>query len=404
MRIMGKISDRIRYVGVNDLKTTAFEGMWPLPFGVSYNSYLVMDEKTALIDTAELGFAAEYMENIRRELDGRKIDYLVINHMEPDHSSLIAMVRESYPDVRIVANAKTVPILKGYQGVTDNIHVVKDGDSISLGNSTLTFYMTPMVHWPETMVTYFAEEQTLFSGDAFGSFGALEGGITDSDAGLYGSSDAAGSVFGAFRDEMRRYYSNIVGKYGQTVQAALKKLSGMSIARICSTHGPVWEKSVSDVVAYYDRLSRYEGEKGVCIVYSSMYGNTAEAAKALAAELESRGVPYAIHNLCTEHVSYAYRDAFKYDTLAVGAPTYNNDIFPPAYNFMYGISARLVKNRRFFAFGSFTWAGASVKLLNEMAGRCGFDLISEGISFPQAYSREKCDMAAVADRIKAALA
>ena len=161
----------------------------------------------------------------------------------------------------------------------------------------------------------------------------------------------------------------------------------------------MWENHAADVVAYYDRLSRYEAEKGVCIVYASMYGNTAKAAKALASELASRGVKYAIHNLCTENVSFAYRDLFKYDTLAVGAPTYNNDIFPPAYNFMYGVCARLVKNRKFFAFGSYTWAGASVKLLNEMASRQGFELINEGMGFPQAYSAQKCDMAAVADRM-----
>ena len=396
---MCKISEKIVYVGVNDFRKVIFEGMWPLPFGVSYNSYLVLGEKTALIDTAEADFAAEYMENIRKALEGRKVDYLIVNHMEPDHSSLMSIVRDAYPEVKIVCNAKTVPMIKGYHGITDNLLVVKDGESLSLGSCTLTFYMTPMVHWPETMVTYFQEEKTLFSGDAFGTFGAPDGGITDSSARLSGSTDAAGSTFEAFRDEMYRYYSNIVGKYGQTVQAALKKLSGLEIARICSTHGPVWEKDIPEVLACYDRLSRYEGEKGVCIVYASMYGNTARAAKALAAELEKRGVAYAMHNLCTENVSYAYRDTFRYGTLAVGAPTYNNDIFPPAYSFMYGVSARLMKNRHFAAFGSFTWAGASVKLLNEMASRLGFDLISDGLSFSQAYSAEKCDMAALADTI-----
>ena len=396
---MSKISEKIRYVGVNDLKKSIFEGMWPLPFGVSYNSYLVISDKIALIDTAEADFAAQYMENIRQEIGDRKVDYLIVNHMEPDHSSLMQMIREAYPEVRIVGNAKTVPMIKGYYGITDNIHIVKDGDSISLGDVSLTFYMTPMVHWPETMMTYCHEEKTLFAGDAFGSFGAVSGGITDSDASLYGCTDAASDTFDAFRDEMCRYYSNIVGKYGQTVQAALKKLSVLEISRICSTHGPVWEKNIQDVVSCYDRLSRYEGEKGVCIVYASMYGNTAKAAKSLASELEKRGVPHVLHNLCTENVSYAYRDAFKYDTLVVGAPTYNNDIFPPAYNFMYGISARLMKNRRFAAFGSFTWAGASVKLMNEMASKLGFDLLSEGLSFPQAYTPEKCDMSALADKL-----
>ena len=396
---MGKITEKIRYVGVNDLNKVIFEGMWPLPFGVTYNSYLVVDEKVALIDTAEAGFASEYMDNIRKELGGKQIDYLVVNHMEPDHSSLIKMVRDAYPAVRIVCNAKTVPMIKGYHGISENLHVVKEGESISLGNSTLTFYMAPMVHWPETMVTYFNEEKTLFSGDAFGTFGAVDGGITDSDAGLTGCTDGCRDTFDAFKDEMRRYYSNIVGKFGLTVQAALKKLSGLEIARICSTHGPVWEKNVGEVVSYYDRLSKYEAEDGVCIVYASMYGNTAHAAKALSAELQKRGVPHVLHNLCAENVSYAYRDAFKYNTLVVGAPTYNNDIFPPVYNFMYGISARLMKNRRFAAFGSFTWAGASVRLMNEMASKLGFELLTEGISFPQAYSPEKCDMAALADLI-----
>lgn len=392
------ISEKVRYVGVNDHTKVIFEGMWPLPFGVSYNSYLVVDDKIALIDTVEAGFEKEYLGNIRSQIGDRKIDYLVVNHMEPDHSSLIAVIREYYPDIRIITSAKAVPMIKGYYGVTDNIHAVKDGESISLGKSSLSFYMAPMVHWPETMVTYLSDEKTLFSGDAFGTFGAVDADILDSGAHLCGWLEKSENCFSEFRDEMTRYYSNIVGKYGQTVQAALKKLSGLEIARICSTHGPVWEKHVPDVVSYYDTLSRYEAPvKGVCIVYSSMYGNTAKAAKALAAELGKRGVKYALHNLCTESVSYAYRDLFKYDTLAVGAPTYNNDIFPPAYNFMYGVCARLVKNKRFFAFGSFTWAGVSVKLLNEMAAKQGFTFISDGISFPQGYTPQKCDMASVAE-------
>ena len=394
-----RISDRISYVGVNDHHKVIFEGLWPLPFGVTYNSYLVRDEKTALIDTAEADFSREYLENIREAAEGRKIDYLIVNHMEPDHSSLMKEIREHYPDITIVTNAKAVPMISGYYGITDNIKVVKEGESLSLGSSELVFYMAPMVHWPETMVTYLKEEQTLFSGDAFGTFGAVDNGITDSDARLCGWLDASENCFAEFKDEMTRYYSNIVGKYGQTVQAALKKLSGLDIRRICSTHGPVWEQHVKDVVSYYDRLSRYEAEKGVCIAYASMYGNTAAAAKALAAELAGRGVKYSLHNLCTENVSYAYRDAFKYDTIAIGSPTYNNDIFPPAYSFMYGLCARLVKNRKLLAFGSFTWAGASVRLLNEMAQKQGFELISEGISFPQGYSQEKCDMASVADII-----
>lgn len=392
-----KISDRIRYVGVNDHSKVIFEGLWPLPFGVTYNSYLVIGEKIALIDTAEADFSREYLSNVREQAEGRPVDYLVVNHMEPDHSSLMKEILDIYPDIRIVTNAKAVPMIRGYYGITDNIIVVKEGDSLSLGDTALTFFMAPMVHWPETMVTYLAEEKTLFSGDAFGTFGAVDGEIKDSGARLCGWLGETKDCFPAFSDEMTRYYSNIVGKYGQTVQAALKKLSGLEIKRICSTHGPVWEKHVPDVTARYDMLSRYEAERGVCIVYGSMYGNTEKAAKALAAELAKRGVKYSLHNLVAESVSYAYRDVFKYDTIAAGAPTYNNDIFPPVYNFMYGVSARLVRNRRFFAFGSYTWAGASVRLLNEMAGKLGFQLISDGQSFAQGYSADKCDMASAAE-------
>jgi flavorubredoxin len=390
--MMEKISDKIRYVGVNDIDKELFEGLWPLPFGVSYNSYLVIDEKIALIDTVEGGFEDEFMANIKKEIGDRKIDFLVINHMEPDHSSLISFIKEAYPDVTIVTNAKAVPMIKGYQNCgIDNIHIVAEGDRLSLGSCELQFFMAPMVHWPETMVTWLASEGTLFSGDAFGTFGALNESLKD------------GSEY--FCDEMTRYYSNIVGKYGTPVQTALKKLSALDIKRICSTHGPVWEKQIREVVALYDRLSKYEVEHGVCIVYGSMYGNTAAAARELAKELEARGVPYAIHDVAGNvepglGVSGAIRDVFKYDTLAVGSPTYNNNIFPPVETFMKAVSARLVKGRKFYAFGSYTWAGSSVNKLNELAREQEFEIISEGGSFAQAYTPAKCDMAVVAELMK----
>ncbi len=396
---MSRISEKVRYVGVNDHDKILFEGLWPLPFGVTYNSYLVVDEKIALIDTVETEFSEEFIAGIKEEIGDRKIDYLVVNHMEPDHSSSIAAIRGLYPDITIVSTALAVPMIKGYYGVEGNMLTVKDGDTVSLGGSTLSFHATPMVHWPETMMTYLVEEKTIFSGDAFGSFGAVEGGIIDSEAGLGGWLGERKECFEAFRDEMTRYYSNIVGKYGAQVQAAFRKLSALEIKRICSTHGPVWESQAGKVVALYDSLSRYEAERGVCIVYGSMYGNTAQAALSLAAELAKKGVRYAIHDLCSEDVSFAYRDLFRYDTLAVGSPTYNNDIYPPVYSFMYGVCSRLVKNRRFIAFGSYTWAGASVRKLNEMAEKQSFQLLGEGLPFPHAFSKEKCDMAAVASLI-----
>lgn len=392
---MKKISERIYYVGVNDDTKTLFEGLWPLPYGVSYNSYIVADEKVALIDTVEHDFEAEFWENIHGAIGERHIDYLVVNHMEPDHSSLTAYILSRYPDLKIVANAKAVPMLKGYYEVADDrIFVMKEGDCLSLGSCMLSFHMIPMVHWPETMVTWLAEEGTLFTGDAFGTFGAVNSDVVDSEG-----------TFESFRDEMMRYYSNIVGKYGTPVQTALKKLSGLDVKRICSTHGPVWERSVGEVVALYDKMSRYEVERGVCIVYGSMYGNTAAAADALAAELIRLGVPCSVHDLAGNinpglGVSGALRDVFKYDTVVAASPTYNNGIFPPVETFMKALQSRLIRGRRFYALGSYTWAGSSVNLLNAMAQSMDFEVLGPGSPFAQAYTPEKCNVAEIAALLK----
>lgn len=392
---MKKISERIFYVGVNDDDKVLFEGLWPIPVGVSYNSYVVADEKVALIDTVESGFEEEFIANIGQAVGDRNIDYLVVNHMEPDHSSLISYMLERYQGLKIVANAKTVPMLKGYHGISpEDVLVMGEGEQLSLGSCSLRFHMIPMVHWPETMVTWLEEENTLFSGDAFGTFGSIDEEVIDND-----------DTFEQYRDEMMRYYACIVGKYGVPVQTALKKLGGLQIKRICSTHGPVWERNIPAVIDIYDRMSRYEVERGVCIVYGSMYGNTAAAADALAMELEERGIPYAIHDLAGNNagelgLSGALRDIFRYDTIVVGSPTYNNGIYPPVETFMKALQARLIKGRRFYAFGSYTWAGASVRLLNEIASSMNFEILGDGLSFPQAYSRDKVDMSAVADLLE----
>ena len=281
----------IHYVGVNDRTTTRFEGLWSLPQGVSYNAYLVADEKVALIDTVEEGFGSRLTENIREAIGDRKIDYLVINHMEPDHSSSVRALRMLYPDIRIVGNAKTLQMLQGFYGIDTGTLEVKEGDSISLGSKTLSFYMAPMVHWPETMVTWCAEAGTLFSGDAFGTFGAIDGGITDSQV------DPS-----RYWDEMRRYYACIVGKYGGPVQKALAKVRGLNPTTICSAHGPVWQREIPQVIDVYDRLSRYEGEPGVVIAYGSMYGNTEQMAETVARGLAAAGVrPIVVYNL-SQHV------------------------------------------------------------------------------------------------------
>lgn len=381
-----RLTERIRYVGVNDMKTDLFERQWPLPYGVSYNSYLVVGEKVALIDTAAAGFSDELLANIRSEIGDRAVDYLVVNHMEPDHSALQAVIREQYPDCEIVTNAKAASMIEGYHGITDNVKVIKEGETLPLGGVSLQFFMVPMVHWPETMVSWCPEENTLFSGDAFGTFKAVGETINDSKSG----------TFEDYKDEMTRYYASIVGKYGGPVQAALKKLGGLEIKRICATHGPVWENSIPEVIALYDRLSRYDADHGVCLAFGSMYGNTRQAAMALAEAIRQRGIPCAVHDLTAENYSFALADVFKYDTVIIGSPTYNAGIFPPARQFMQGILDRTVKGRKFMAFGSFTWAAASVKLLNEMAETAGFEIIGEGLTFKQGYTEAKFDAQALA--------
>ena len=388
---MRKIGNKIYSVGVNDNDKELFEGLWPLPFGVSYNSYLVADEKVALIDTVESGFEDEFISNIKEAIGDRALDYLVINHMEPDHSSLISYILDRYPTLKVIGNNKTYPMLKGYYKVPeDRIQIVAEEQTLNLGSCKLQFFMIPMVHWPETMVSWLEEEGTLFSGDAFGTFGNAPEQMTDSE-----------DCFEQYSDEMVRYYSNIVGKYGGPVQSALKKLSALEIKRICSTHGPVWEQNCDKVISLYDKLSKGETQRGVCIVYGSMYGNTAAAADALALECEKIGLPFAIHDLAGNNagsmgISGALRDCFLFDTIAVGSPTYNNGIFPPVEMFMRALSSRMIKGRRFYAFGSYSWAGASVRALNELAKASEFDLLGDGLSFAQSYTREKCDMEAVA--------
>lgn len=372
-----KISDRIRYVGVDDRRTVLFEGLWPLPMGVSYNSYLVVGQKVALIDTVEADFSAELLSNIRAEIGDRRVDYIVVNHMEPDHSSGITALREAYPEVEIVGNAKTVQMLNGYYGIEGCCSAVVDGATLDLGGATLSFHLTPMVHWPETMMTLLAEEQTLFSGDAFGTFGALGGKVLDAET------DTA-----PYWDEMYRYYSNIVGKYGIPVQKAMQKLSSTEVKTICPTHGPVWRGELQKVLRIYDSLSRYEGERGVVIAYGSMYGNNRAAAEYLAARLADGGMkPVKLYDLTLADPSFVIADAFRYNTLITGSPTYNGEIFPPVENLLRALSSRGLRDRRFGCFGSFTWAGAAVKKMREAAESAGWTILEPSPEFKQGFNQ-----------------
>lgn len=350
-----EIANDIFYVGVNDRIKDKFENMLPLPYGVSYNSYLIVDEKVALVDTVEISFGDVFIDKIQSQLNGRQVDYLIINHMEPDHSGSLSVLRKYYPDVTLVGNKKTLEMVTGYYGIDDNTLEITDGGTLSLGKHTLQFHLTPMVHWPETMMTFDETEKVLFSGDAFGCFGTLDGGVLDSEINL-----------DKYWDEMYRYYANIVGKYGSPVQKALQKLTPVDIQIICSTHGPVWKEQVSKAVDIYDQLSRYEGKEGAVIVYGSMYGNTERMAEAVAQGLIENGIKNVImHNVSKSDASVILRDIFKYKGLIIGSPTYCNDLHPEIHSLLTKIEIRQVKKRDFGFFGSYTWAGITTKKLAE---------------------------------------
>ena len=376
---MQKITNQVYYVGVNDRSKTLFEGLWPLPYGVSYNSYLINDDKVCLIDTVEADFFAQFVENIREVIGDRPIDYLVINHMEPDHSGSIALLRQYYPSMQVVGNKLTLQMISGFYGAAAPAVEVKNGDFIDLGHHHLDFYLTPMVHWPETMMTYDATEGILFSGDAFGCFGALNGGVIDDriDTDRYW-------------DEMRRYYSNIVGMYGTPVQNALKKLAGVTIRYICSTHGPVWHTLVNRVVGIYDRLSRYEAEEGLVICYGSMYGNTARMAEEIAQAASEAGMRnIVVYDVSKTHHSYILSDIFRYRRLVLGAPTYNGGLYHEMEVLLAEIGNRRIKDRYLGWFGSYTWAGRAVQKIGEWNDTVAhFTPVGEPVEMKQGMTAE----------------
>jgi anaerobic nitric oxide reductase flavorubredoxin len=348
-----EIAKDIFYVGVDDRQKHKFENMLPLPNGVSYNSYLIMDKKTALVDTVDIAKGDVFIDKIQSQLKERTLDYLIINHMEPDHSGSIRLLRQYYPELTIVGNSKTLSMAEGFYGVDTNMKEITDGETLSLGEHELIFYLTPMVHWPETMMTYDPGTKVLFSGDAFGCFGNLDGTVLDSEMNV-----------DKYWDEMIRYYANIVGKYGSAVQKALQKLTPLDIDLICSTHGPVWKEYITEVVDAYDQMSRYDTREGVVIVYGSMYGNTELMAETVAQGVAETGIKdIIIHNVSKSDPSVILQDIFKYRGLIVGSPTYSNELYPEVESLLRKIEIRGVKNHVFGCFGSYTWASAAVKRL-----------------------------------------
>lgn len=362
-----EVKNNIWWVGANDRRTHRFENYWPLPKGVAYNAYVVKDEKIALIDTIEQGFLNDYLENVETLCNGASPEYLVINHMEPDHSGSIKAIISRYPDITIVGNAKTFPILNNYYGSHCQVLEVKEGCEICLGKRSLTFYMAPMLHWPETMVTYIAADKLLFSGDIFGAFGTLDGGIFDDEIDL----DFLG-------EEISRYYSNIVGKYGVPAQNALKKLATLPIETICATHGPIWRSHITDIMGKYDKWSRYETEPGVVVAFSSMYGHTEKMADLTARYLRKAGIRHIrIYDTSKTHPSYIINDIFRYKGVILGSPAYNGNIYPTMETLLNELAHMGIKNHYVAFLANKTWGGGALKYFKEFAENIKWEVIDE---------------------------
>ena len=344
------ITNDIRYVGVNDHEVDLFEGQYVVPGGMAYNSYVILDEKIAVMDTVDKNFGDEWLQNLTNVLDGRKPDYLVVQHMEPDHSANIDVFLKAYPEATVVSSAKAFTMMKNFFGTdyADRRVVVGEGDTLSLGKHTLTFVTAPMVHWPEVIVTYDAYDKVLFSADGFGKFGALD-------------------IEEDWACEARRYYIGIVGKYGPQVQALLKKAATLDIQTICPLHGPVLNENLGYYINLYDIWSSYRVEsEGVVIAYTSIYGNTKEAAELLAKILEEKGQKVALNDLARCDMAEAVEDAFRYGKLVLATTTYNGDIFPFMKEFIHHLTERNYQNRTIGLMENGTWAPVAAKIMKGM--------------------------------------
>ncbi len=354
-----KIKEDIFWIGGDDRTAGLFEGSFPIPEGVSYNSYVILDEKTCLLDTCDISISAKFWKNLRHALDGRKLDYLVIDHMEPDHGAAIVQVIETYPDVIVVGNSKTFDMLDNfYQLKLANKLEVKEGDVLCLGKHTLKFVFAVMVHWPEVMFVYDEKDRILFSADAFGTFKTLSGALYSDEIDFDRD----------YLDEARRYYANIVGKYGSKVQAVFNKLENVPIDMICPLHGPIWRgENIGYIMEKYILWSTYEPEeKGVVIAYTSMYGNTAAVADKLALMLKAKGVEnVTMHDVTRVHPSFVVGDAFRFSNIVLAAPTYNNNLHPTMSAVLEDMEIMTVQNRRFSVIGNGSWAPQSPKILEE---------------------------------------
>lgn len=374
-----RVDDDLVWIGGNDRRLNLFENIYPIPNGVSYNSYLLLDQKTVIFDTVDRSIADLFFANVEYALAGRTLDYIVVNHMEPDHCATLEELLNRYPDCHVIGNAKTLQMIGQFYALNlgDRFIQVAEGDTVTTGTHTLQFYMMPMVHWPEAMMTYDTVSKVLFSADAFGTFGALNGHLFADQ--LDFEKD--------WLDDTRRYYTNIVGKYGPQVQSVLKKAAALDIRKICPLHGPMWREDIDYIIGYYQKWSTYEPEeKGVLIAYGSIYGNTENAANILACRLADAGVAkIAVYDVSVTDPSYILADVFRYSHMVLACSTYNNGIFSKMETLLADLKAHNLQNRKIGLIQNGSWAPMSGKLITEWcASMKNFEVIGDPVTLRSA--------------------
>lgn len=398
MQTQQRITSDLYYVGASEGRHPLFENIYPIANGMSYNSYLLLDEKTVLMDTCDESVRDVFLTKIKAVLNNRSLDYIFVHHMEPDHAALLDEVMVLYPTAQIVCSAQTVTLINQFfnRDVSARVMIVKDGDTLFTGRHTFSFYTAPMVHWPEVIVSYDQKDHLLFSADAFGTFGELNGSLFADDIDL-----------STFLPEARRYYTNIVGKYGKPVQALLKKAATLDIQQICPLHGPIWRKNLGWFIEKYQRWSTYTPEaKSVLIVYGSIYGHTEQAARILATKLSERGISdIALYDASKTHPSVLVAEAFRCAAVVIASVTYNNGIFPPVETVVSDWKAHALQNRKFYLIQNGSWAPASGKLLTAMLSDMKGCTLDENILTLTSTLKpeQESDLNALADRIQQGL-
>ena len=384
MHCTRKVTEDIIWIGGSDRRLALFENIFPIPRGVSYNSYLLKDEKTVLLDTVDRSIAGQFLENLAFALDGRNLDYMIVNHMEPDHCALIEEIVRQYPEVKVVGNAKTFNMMKQFFTFDVDAHavVIKEGDTISTGKHTLAFAMIPMVHWPEAMVTYDAYDKVLFSADAFGTFGALNGNVFADEVNFKEE----------WLDDARRYLVNIVGKYGGPVQSALKKALTLDIAMICPLHGPIWREDLGWFIDKYQKWSTYTPEDhNVVVMYASIYGNTENAADVLAGRLADAGEKNVkVYDVSVTDPSYLVAEAFRCDRIVFACPTYNAGLFPKMETLLHELAAHNLQKRKVAVLENGTWASTAGKQMKEiLSGMKDMEIYEETVTVKSALKEDQ---------------